>query len=318
MRSDVRGGRILRVCLVAVASATASPARGAVTPIVAIIRTDTPPPFDTATKAMVAALHASPRPPEILTFDLDGDAASDAAVFARVQHAKPDVMVTMGSRATAAALANSKSEPIVFSMVLYPQQSGFVAGRTRVTGASLDIAPDVQFGLLRRLLPDARRVGVLFHPAETGAVVDAARTAATARGLTLVAKPITDRDDVVDALEALMPDVDVVWSVADGYVFTPQTTSALVLASLRRGVPLMGLSTAHVRAGALAALYCDYAEVGEQTAGLVMRVLEGAPPSSLAVTAPRRLGLALNLRTAARLRLTVPADVEAEAQERVR
>jgi putative ABC transport system substrate-binding protein len=305
--------------ILAIATAGAGrPAWGAVTPTVVIIKSGTPLPFETATKAITAALRASATPPEVLTFDLEGEESNEAAIFARVQRAKPDVMITIGSHATASALANSKSEPIVFSMVLYPEQSGFAANRSRVTGASLDIPPDVQFAFVQRLLPDARRVGVLYHPSETGTVVEAARTVATARGLTLVAKSITEHDDVVDALEALMEEVDVVWSVADGYVFTPQVTSALILASLRRGVPLIGLSTAHVRAGALAALYCDYDEVGEQTAALALRVLQGASPGSLRITTPHRVGLALNLRTAARLGLKVPPDVEAEARERVK
>jgi putative ABC transport system substrate-binding protein len=115
-----------------------------------------------------------------------------------------------------------------------------------------------------------------------------------------------------------MEEVDVVWSVADTHVFTPQATSALILASLRRRVPLVGLSTAHVRAGAFAALYSDYADVGAQTAALALKVLQGEAPSSLPIATPRHVGLALNLRTAGHLNLDVPADVAAEAQETVR
>ena len=320
MRFDART-RCVRglACFLAIGLAGAGPmVWGAVTPTVVLIKTGTPKPFEIATRAITAALRASTRPPEILTFDLEGEEANAAAVFARVQRAKPDLIVTMGSLATASALANSTTEPIVFSMVLYPEQSGFLDGRRRVTGASLDIPVDVQFAYVQRLLPNARRVGVLFHPAETGTVVEQARATAAKRGLTLVAKPVTEHDDVVDAMETLMEQVDVVWSVADGYVFTPQATSALILASLRRGVPLIGLSSAHVRAGALAAIYCDYDDVGEQTASLVLRVLQGAAPGDLPITVPRRVGLALNLRTAERLRVTLPPDVAAEAEETVR
>ena len=73
-----------------------------------------------------------------------------------------------------------------------------------------------------------------------------------------------------------------------------------------------------MRAGALAALYSDYDDVGEQTAALALKVLEGSAPSSLPVTTPRRIGLALNLRTAEHLGLTLPPDVTAEAGETVR
>ena len=309
--------RALCVALAGAAVVASAPASGTVGPTIALIKNGTQKPFELAAKAIASTLAASAKPPEILTFDLD-DEANDAAIFARVRQAKPDLIITMGSFATTSALANSTTEPIVFSMVLYPEKVGLRAERSRMTGAALGIPPEVQFAYVKRLLPGVRRVGVLFHPDETGTVVETARVAATNEGLTLVAKPITEHRDVMDAFQALMEEVDVVWSVADGHVFTPQATSALILASLRRGVPLIGLSSAHVRAGALAALYCDYDDIGEQTAALALRVLKGEAPGSVPVTSPRRIGLALNLRTAQRLRLTLPADVEAEAGETVR
>jgi putative ABC transport system substrate-binding protein len=307
--------------MLAVAAAialVAAPVAGAA-PVVAVVKSGAPAPFERATKAITAALGASPLQPEVLTFDLEGDEAKGGEVFERVRRAKPSLIITVGSLATAAALAETTTEPIVFSMVLYPEQSGFTgAGRTRVTGASLDIPPDVQFAWVRRLLPSARRLGVVYHPPETGKVVAAARAAAAKHGFTLVARAIEERDDPVAAFRALMEDVDVVWSVADGHVFTPQATPALILASLRRRVPLVGLSTAQVRAGALAALYSDYDDVGAQTAALALKVLQGEAPTSLPVTTPRHIGLALNLRTADHLGLELPADVQSEAEETVR
>jgi len=321
MRSDGRDAKGRQSCrALAIAGLLLVPAAThAAAPVVAVIKSGAPAPFERATKAITAALRQSPTQPEVLTFDLEGDEAKGSAVLDRVRRAGADVIVTVGSLATASALAATTKEPIVFSMVLYPEQSGFLRnGRDRVTGASLDIPTDVQFDYLRRLLPAAKRVGVLFHPDETGAVVEAARGPAAKHGLTLVPKTVGDRDDVVAALRTLMDDVDVVWAVADGHVFTPQATSALILASLRRRVPLIGLSAAHVRAGALAALSCDYEDVGEQTAALALRVLQGAAPSSLPITTPRRVGLALNLRTAEHLGLTLPPEVAAEAAETVR
>jgi putative tryptophan/tyrosine transport system substrate-binding protein len=320
MRFDAGRQRAWAVVLASIIAVLgpAPTARSGVAPVVVVVKSGTPKPFEIAAQATAAALRASQTRPEILTFDLEGDEANAPAVFARVQRAKPDVIITLGSLATSSALAHSTTEPIVFSMVLYPRESGFLDARGRVTGASLDIPLDVQFAYVRRILPDARRVGVLFHPAETGAVVEAASAAAAKRGLSLVAKPVGEHDDVVDALETVMEEVDVVWSVADGHVFTPRATPALILASLRRGVPMIGLSTAHVRAGALAAIYCDYEDVGTQTAALALRVLQGAAPETVPITTPRRVALALNLRTAERLRVTLPSDVEAEAEETVR
>jgi len=288
-------------------------------PTVAIIKSSTLSPFERATESIVEALGRDPRQPEILIFDLEGDAAKSEGVLAEAYRANPRVIVTVGSLATAAALRGPSSVPVVFSMVLYPRQSGFLAHSSRgVTGASLDIPLDIQFAYLQRLLPASRRVGVLYHPAETGTIVEAARSAASSHGFTLVTEAVNDPAEAVAALGALMEKVEVVWAVADGHVFTPQATSALILAALRRRIPLIGLSTAHVRSGAVAALYCDYAEVGRQTAELASRVLQGEKCEDIPVAAPRTVTLALNLRTAQHLGMSIAADLEREAGEVVR
>lgn len=82
---------------------------------------------------------------------------------------------------------------------------------------------------------------------------------------------------------------------------------------MRRRIPVFGLSAVHVQAGALAALSCDYADVGRQAGELAVRVLGGSPAESLAPTMPRRLGLALNLRTAEHIGLEVDRALVAEA-----
>jgi len=72
---------------------------------------------------------------------------------------------------------------------------------------------------------------------------------------------------------------------------------------------LIGLSTAHVRSGALAALYCDYRDVGAQTGDVVERVLRGERVEAIPVAPPRRYDLAVNQRTAELLGVTIPPDV---------
>lgn len=289
------------------------------TPRIAVVRSSSVGPFTEATTAIVDELRRHLRQPEILTFDLQGDEARAVSVMADVNGMAPQLIITVGSLATAAVLHQPGEAPVVFSMVLYPSQSGFLAGAPRrSTGASLDIPLDVQFAFMRRLFPTARRVGVLYSPEETAAIVADARTAAAAHGFELVAASVNDPAHAVSELTTLMDQVDVLWSIADSHVFTPQTTSALILASLRHHVPLFGLSAAHVRAGAVAALSCDYEDVGRQTAELGLRVLAGEKPSALPPSTPRQVSLALNLRSAERLNLTVPDDLQAEAREVIR
>jgi len=282
---------------------------------VAIVKSSSIPPFEQAIGAFVSVLREQKRQPEILTFDLEGDAANGPSVMTKVKDANPTVVVAVGSLATAAALADSSSLPIVFSMVLYPALSGFTdAGPHPVTGVSLDIPDAEVFRKLRQVLPKARRVGVLYHPDETGRLVEAARKAATAHGFEIVAESVAEATPLA-VMDRIARTVDVLWSVADSHVFTPQTTSALILSALRHGVPLVGLSVAHVRAGAMAAFFCDHEEIGRQTAAVTLRVLGGDEPRSIPVGQPKSVRLALNLRTVRHLDLELSPDIEADAAE---
>jgi putative ABC transport system substrate-binding protein len=287
-------------------------------PRVALVVSGTVGPFVEATNALRAALERAAQP-EILLFDLEGSNDKGGAVRQLIADAQPSLIVTVGTLATAVVLADPPRVPVVFCMVLYPEQSGFLPAHGRaLTGATLDVPLDQQFATARRLLPAARRVGVVYSPAETGRVVDAARSAAKKHGFELITEAVDEPGGTPGAAQTLVDKVDLLWMVADSRVLNPQTTSALLLAAVRRGVPVFGLSAAHVRAGALAALTPDYADVGTQAGELALRVLGGDPVDKVPPTTPRKLSLALNLRTARHLELTVDAALEREASEIIR
>jgi putative tryptophan/tyrosine transport system substrate-binding protein len=295
-------------------------ATGASASRVAVLQSSRLGPFEEAVGALVGELRQSPLQPEVLTFDLGGHASAGDAVLERVREAAPRVVISVGSLATSVVLEASPAlaPPVVFAMVLYPEASGFLKGRRDVTGASLDVPYEVQFDYVRRLLPKAKRIGVLYSPAETGPVIEAARDAARRTDLELVAESVEEPSRVPAVLDGLMQRIDALWTVADGRVFTPQTTPAILLSALRHRVPVIGLSLGQVKSGALATYLVDYAEVGRQAAGLALKVLAGEAAESLPVTRPREISLALNLKTAELLDLRLPEDLVEQAREVVR
>ena len=325
MRSDpgeppLRGGRRrwlrrARVLLTALALVPALAAAADAQARVAVLRTGRSGPFAAAVTALEGALRADHRQPEVLTFDLDGEPADVASAMERVRRSAPKVIVSVGSLATSLALEASPplGAPIVFSMVLYPGASGFLSGGRALTGASLDVPAEMQFATLQRLLPEARRIGVLYS-SETASVVADARPVAERLGLQLVGEPVDEPSRATVVLDSLMQKIDALWTVADGGVFTSQTTPALLLAALRNRKPMIGLSPGQVRSGALGAFVVDYDDVGRQTAEIVTSLLDGRRAADVPVTVPRRVTLALNLRTAELLNVKVPQDVLSDAQ----
>ena len=177
-----------------------------------------------------------------------------------------------------------------------------------LTGASLDIPPHTQFEALRSIVPAARKLGVIYNPQETEAVVSQAKKAAKEIGLELIGAPVASGDKVPEALRSLEKSVDALWSVADGTAFSSGSMETFFLHTLRNKIPFMGLSPAFVKAGALMALSVDYQEVGAQCGGLATRVLGGEYPWTLPITTPQKLTLHINLKTAETIGLKIPTD----------
>ncbi len=242
---------------------------------------------------------------------LQPDGASEEHLIRAIRARRPAVLVTLGSQVTAAVAARVKDLPVVFCMVLNPVASGFVPDLDRpggnVTGASLDVPLATQFETIRAVVPAARRVGVLFNPAETGRIVLEAERAARQAGLTLVGRSIGTPGEVPQALAALGRQVDVLWAVADSTVFFGGSSEHILRYTLSNGIPFMGLSPAFVQAGALMALAVDYGAVGEQCGAQALQVLAGHAPGELPVTVPQKVTLHLNLRTAGSIGLKIPS-----------
>jgi putative ABC transport system substrate-binding protein len=90
---------------------------------------------------------------------------------------------------------------------------------------------------------------------------------------------------------------------------TPQTAEPILLNTLKSKIPLVGLSTSWVKAGALYALDRDYIDIGLQSGELAGKLLNGASASSLPPAYPRKVAYVLNLKTASLINLDLPEDL---------
>jgi putative ABC transport system substrate-binding protein len=282
---------------------------------VALVRSSKAQPIEVAARVLTEELQRQQPRVEVMSYLLPALAhASDT--FDQIRQARPDLVITLGSRATAATLACPWEVPVLFSMVLHPAQAGFL--RPGVTGISLDVSPDEQFRFLRRLLPRARTVGVVYDPEETGLVVAQAQRSAAQYGFHFETQPVNGPREALRTVDRLARRVDVLWAVADRSVFTPLTTGPMQLMATQRRVPVIGLSASHARTGALAAFTLDYADVGRQTAVLVRRVLAERSGAGIPVTPARKVGVIVNARTARRLGIRLDPAVTKQATEVVR
>ncbi len=237
----------------------------------------------------------------------------------RIRSRSPDLVVTLGSVATNLIAERIRDVPVVFSLVL--PSSGrkslddLRASQGNVTGATMEIPLATQFRKIREVLPKAKTIAVLYDPEVSGPLVEVARLEAERAGLELVALPVSSEKDVVRIMRDLDESVDVLWSVADSTVFSPQGLRHILLSTLRTRLPFVGLSPSFVKAGALLALSCDYQDVGRQSGELAVRILDGEAAGNIPIVVPREVSLSLNLHTARQIQVAISEEVAQAAAQ---
>ncbi len=226
--------------------------------------------------------------------------ASDAgARFKAAAREGPDVaVIALGPHAAARAAREAPSLAVVDCMST-PVAPGAQA-------VPLAIPLDQQLVWLRRLLPGARYVGVLYDPAQNAEAVDALAAALRREDLNPVLAPVVAPAMLPAALRRLSGAIDALLAVTDTTVYTPQTAKALLLFSFRHKLPLVGLSQAWVQAGALYALDWNYREVGVFCGRLALRQLLG---SHTTAPNPPRPHIFVNQRSAQLFRLQWDASI---------
>jgi len=249
---------------------------------------------------------------------LRGDPASDSTTVSTLKGFTPDLFVTIGSYATEAIAKTFPGQPVIFATVINPQASGFVASMDNpggnITGAALDIPPDIQFKYFQRVVGQIKTMGILFS-SETENIIRQASIAARQLGIKLIALRVENEREIPAAIDSLCKVADVLWSVADHTVFTPQSTKHIILQTLRYQIPLMGFSQSLVEAGGLFSLDFDFKDIGRQAGEIAVRVLRGTAPGTIPVATPGFIYFTYNENTAERIKIKIPEDLLAVAKE---
>lgn len=229
---------------------------------------------------------------------------SDASALSQLmQNYQPKLLLTLGTPATRISMAQISKIPIVASLILETEE---LRRNTNATGVGLNFPASLQWLWLRRLLPDARQIAVLYDPNSGSGIFQALQKQAQAEGISLIQAPAADAKDLPVLMQTLPSQLDALWAVDGAAAYSTAAVRELLLYSFRNRVPLIGLSAQWVKAGALYALDWDYSDLGKQAAELAKDILlKGTPPASLPPQTPRKARLVLNMKTADHMKLQI-------------
>ncbi len=251
-----------------------------------------------------------------------GDAATSRKQAEELVALAPDVIVSTGSFSTGQLLRATHAVPIVFAIVPDPVGSGYVDSLAQPGGNATGFM-QFEYGLsgkwlelLKELAPGLKRAIVLWDPAITAGIGQFAiiQSVATSTGIDVRPVNLRDAGEIERAITAFarIPN--------GGLVVTASALSVvhrdlIVTLAARHKLPAVYYERFFVAGGGLISYGADFIEQHRRAAGYVDRILKGEKPADLPVQAPTKYALAINLKTAKALGLTVPTSVLARADE---
>ncbi len=227
-----------------------------------------------------------------------GNTGTAAQIARKFVGDKPDAIVAIATPSAQAVVAATKNVPVVFSAVTDPVAAKLVANwdasGTNVTGVSDLLALDKQIDLIKRVVPGAKRVGMVYNPGEANSVVvvNQLKELLPKHGMSLVEASAPRSVDVGSAARSLIGKADVIYTNTDNNVVSAY--EALVKVGQDAKLPLVASDTDSVKRGGIAALGINYRDLGEQTGRMVVRILKGEKPGDIKPETSTKLELFVN------------------------
>ncbi|KVV23175.1 ABC transporter substrate-binding protein [Burkholderia cepacia] len=247
-----------------------------------------------------------------------GNTGTAAQIARKFVGDQPDVIVAIATPAAQAVVASTKSVPVVYSGVTDPVAAQLVKGwgpsGTNVTGVSDKLPLDRQVALIKRVVPNAKTVGMVYNPGEANSVVvvKEVKDILAKQGMTLKEAAAPRTVDIGPAAKSLIGKVDVIYTNTDNNVVSAY--EALVKVANEAKIPLVAGDTDSVKRGGIAALGINYGDLGRQTGKVVARILKGEKPGAIASETSSNLELFANTGAAAKQGVTLAPDLLKDAK----
>ncbi len=191
------------------------------------------------------------------------------------------VVVAVGMRALRRVIEGPGRFPVFAVLVPHASYHRLIDGldsgqRRRLSVLYLDQPPQRQLKLAAALDHGLHSVGILLHE-ETFVDVEALDATARRIGLRLEPVRVAGSKEVVQRLKRVKRSIDLLITVFDPQITTAQTVKRILYFSYHRRLPVIGYSSAMVRAGALAAVYSEAWQIGLQAAETLVEAFDHQP-----------------------------------------
>lgn len=229
-----------------------------------------------------------------------------------------NLILAIATPAAQSIAAETSDIPILITAVTDPAASGLVndnnAPGTNVSGTS-DLTPvKEQIALLKQVLPDAKKIAIMYCSGEQNSVIqaDMAKEAAAENGLEATDLTVSNTNDVAQVTESAIGKYDAIYIPTDNILASamPLVTSI----TNPKGLPVFVGEQGMVEGGGLASVGINYTSLGEATGKMAADILGGADISTMPIQYDNNPELIINKTAADELGITFPDEVLANAK----
>lgn len=214
--------------------------------------------------------------------------------------------------------AEPKKIPVVYSGVSDPvtaqlTMEGGKPGKT-VTGTSDALPIEKQFQMIRKLMPNAKKIGIMYTTSEANSIsqIEKFKEEAPKHGFEIVESGISSQADIPMAADSLVTKVDCINNLTDNTVV--QSLAVLLDKANKKGIPVFGSEEEQVKNGCAASEGINYFELGIKTGKMAAKVLKGTDIKTIPYEKVTESKTFANKEVLEKLNIAVPSELEGKLE----
>jgi putative ABC transport system substrate-binding protein len=250
-----------------------------------------------------------------------GDLTLSSQIASKFLSLKPKVIVAIGTGAAQPLVKQgaNKKIPIVFSSITDPIGAGLIVNSAKnggnVSGVSNFIELKSQLDLFKKIVPHLTKLGFIYNQGEVNSIkiLKELKAIAADENISIIESGVNRTVEISSATNKLIGKVDAIFISNDNTALSAFKVIATI-ADYNK-IPLFVSDTDLIKQGALASLGPNQYELGRQTGKMIAKIFNGKNIEDMKVEYPQKITLAINIKQANKIKVSIPAAVIAKATE---
>ena len=247
-----------------------------------------------------------------------GDQSNLASMGQKLVTDNNDILVGITTPATLSLSNATKDKPIIMGGITYPVEAGLIKAEAKpgnnITGVSDRTPIKQQLEIMKKVLPNMKKVGILYTASEDNSVKQAQEAEKLAKelGLEVKVSTVANTNDIQQVTESLASQTDAIFVPIDNTIASAMAT--VVKVTDAKKIPVFPSADTMVADGGVLGLGVDQYQIGVETAKVVAKVLKGADTKDMPIVLANEGVIYLNEAKAKQLGIEIPKEIKDKAK----